>query len=463
VRVQFNWQRFLRAVWDRSRDSLDASSAAAKPPFLQWRHHFLSKRVRLLTWIVLSLLVGVTLLNLTVVIPMINAAGDPDNVFDAARMFRYLQVAVVQVLGLSLCALLPRYRYFKERPGIVMLLLAWVMMLLPQLIATLRGQAQFDADIWILFYAIQALLVPVHWRLHLLSQSVVVVVFVTEFLLGMRDPDVLMQASYFVGFTYAMIICAIADLGVFLYEGLLRREFELRQQLQVFSHAVSHDLRNPILGLVMLLKSLEKTAGDIIQLPRPVLTQMIASGDRQMALLDSLLEVHSSELHGVVLHRQAVCLHDLASSVLADFQPFLEQHQATAKLAIPQDLPAVEIDALQVRRVYENLLSNALRHNGPGLCLCLDAEVVAEPSEREQTHWLRCTVSNDGAALTQEQCQSMFELYARGPNRRKTLGLGLGLYICRQIITAHGGKIGADSDSKRGVTFWFTLPIAATS
>ncbi|HEY9735663.1 MAG TPA: HAMP domain-containing sensor histidine kinase, partial [Trichocoleus sp.] len=402
--------------------------------------------------------------NLTVVIPMINAAGDPDVFFDAARMFRYLQVAVVQLLGVSLCILLPRYRYFRERPEVALLLLAWVLMLLPQFMATLRGQAQFDVDIWILFYAIQALLVPVHWRLHLLSQAVVVAVFVTEFLLGMRDPDVVMHASYFVGFAYALIICAIADLGVFLYEGLLRREFELRQQLQVFTHAVSHDLRNPILGLVMLLKSLEKTAGDVIQLPRPVLTQMIASGDRQMALIDSLLEVHSAELHSLVLHRQRMALHDLASSVLADFRPFLEQHQATATLTISQDLPLVEIDALQVRRVYENLLSNALRHNGPGLQLYLEAEVTAEPASRGETcQWLRCTVRNDGTALTQEQCSSIFELYARGPNRRQSLGLGLGLYICRQIISAHGGKIGADSGSHRGVTFWFTLPVAAST
>ncbi|HEY9763323.1 MAG TPA: HAMP domain-containing sensor histidine kinase, partial [Trichocoleus sp.] len=302
------------------------------------------------------------------------------------------------------------------------------------------------------------------WQLHLLSQSVVVSVFVTKFLLGMRDPDVAMQAAYFVWFTYAMIICAISDLGVFLYEGLLRREFELRQQLQVFTHAVSHDLRNPILGLVMLLKSLEKTAGDTLQLPRSVLTQMIASGDRQVALIDSLLEVHGTELHGIVLHRQDVCLPSLVSSVLADFKPFLEQHQATVALTIPLDLPSVNIDALQVRRVYENLLSNALRHNPPGLRLNLSAKVLTEQSapsqQTEKSQWLHCTVSNDGAGMTQEQCDSMFELYARGPNRRQSLGLGLGLYICRQIITAHGGKIGAISGSAEGATFWFTLPVA---
>ena len=62
--------------------------------------------------------------------------------------------------------------------------------------------------------------------------------------------------------------------------------------------------------------------------------------------------------------------------------------------------------------------------------------------------------------MTPEQCDRVFNLYARGPNRRKSLGLGLGLYICRQIITAHGGQIGGASYSGQGVTFWFTLPVA---
>jgi len=449
----------------RPRAPENGSTAAADPAsFLTWRHQFLLKRSRLLTAVVLLLLLLVTSLTLAVVIPTLNATGNPDLMITGARFWRYLQIVTVEILGLSLCLLLPHYRWFREHPAWLLLLPAWAMMLVPQFVALLRGNAQFDGDVWLLFYAIQALLVPVRWRLHLLSQSVVAITFGIPFVLGLRDPDVIVPVAYFVGLLYALIIWGVADLGVFLYEGQLRREFELRHQLQVFTHAVSHDLRNPVLGQVMMLKSLAQTPGETLPLPRPVLEQMIASGDRQVSFIDSLLEVHSSDLHGLVLHRQAVALPQLIDSILRDFQPFLDQHQATVSVNLPQDLPLVEIDSLQIRRVYENLISNALNCNPPGLHLTLEAtvgETQFSPRDRQAgTRWLHCTVSNDGAAMTQEQCDRVFNLYTRGPNRCKSLGLGLGLYICRQIIAAHGGAIGAVSQPGEDVTFWFTLPSA---
>jgi two-component system sensor histidine kinase/response regulator len=62
--------------------------------------------------------------------------------------------------------------------------------------------------------------------------------------------------------------------------------------------------------------------------------------------------------------------------------------------------------------------------------------------------------------MTPEQCQSLFNLYTQVNQPQQTLGLGLGLYICRQIITAHGGEIGVDSEPNVGSQFWFTLPTA---
>lgn len=436
----------------------------ALTPFLAWRYRFLQRRSQVLSVVVLCLLVGITALNIIVFIPMMNASGDPKLAFGPQQWADYLQVAMVEIAAVSVCVVLPYVRYFRQRAALVMLLLAWGLMLLPQAVVAFRGEALFDADVWILFYAIQALLVPVHWRLHLLSQAVVIGFFGSAFLLGLRDPDVVVQAGYFIGFIYGLIICVIADLGVFLYEGQLRREFELRQQLQVFTHAVSHDLRNPVLGLTMVLKSLAKTVRDTVPLPRPVLEQMIASSDRQIQFIDSLLEVHSTELHGLVLHRQPMALRDLVESVLADFQPFFEQHQATLQVNLPPDLPPVDIDPFQVRRVYENLLSNALSYNPAGLTLTLGAAVIQPRPGRQGTptaeSGVRCTVHNDGAEMTAEQCDRIFDLYTRGPNRRQTLSLGLGLYICHQIVTTHGGTVGVVSPPGQGVTFWFTLPRA---
>jgi signal transduction histidine kinase len=70
-----------------------------------------------------------------------------------------------------------------------------------------------------------------------------------------------------------------------------------------------------------------------------------------------------------------------------------------------------------------------------------------------------CTVSDNGVGMSQQQSEHLFDLYFRGGNVRNSLSLGLGLYLCRQIITAHGGEIGVKSAQGEGATFWFTLPL----
>jgi signal transduction histidine kinase len=71
-----------------------------------------------------------------------------------------------------------------------------------------------------------------------------------------------------------------------------------------------------------------------------------------------------------------------------------------------------------------------------------------------------CVVQDDGVGISPEQCEHLFELYVRGSRSRQSVGLGLGLYLCRQIIGAHGGKIGVISTPGAGAIFWFTLSLA---
>jgi two-component system sensor histidine kinase/response regulator len=138
----------------------------------------------------------------------------------------------------------------------------------------------------------------------------------------------------------------------------------------------------------------------------------------------------------------------------------LKKNQATLKHLISTDLPLVRADFNQLWRVFENLLANALKHNPPGVMLTLGAEVIEVSSQESGVvQMLRCTVSDDGAGMTTEQCSHLFELYTRGNNTGHTTGLGLGLYLCRQIITAHGGEIDVISSPEAGTKFWFTLPL----
>ncbi len=261
----------------------------------------------------------------------------------------------------------------------------------------------------------------------------------------------------------------------------LQAEIQERQKveaaLRIFLHAVSHDLRNPVMGMSMVLKNLlkqvvselkstgqaaTKLTAEAVALPRPVLDRMILSCDRQLKLINSLIEAHATEVWGVPLQCQPLSLGVFTQHLAADWQPMLEQHQAMLKNDIPPDLPWVWADGDQLWRVYENLIANALKHNPPGLTLTLAAEMLAIADSSDEM-MIRCIVQDDGVGMTPEQSLSLFDLYAKGHSPRRDTGLGLGLFLCREIIQAHGGEIGIDSAPHAGSTFWFTLAIAPTS
>jgi len=229
---------------------------------------------------------------------------------------------------------------------------------------------------------------------------------------------------------------------------------ELNSLKEEFLHAVSHDLRTPIMGTLLVLKNLQSKSGETVPISRSILERMIHSSDRQLNLLNSLLEAHSNEMRGILLCCEPVQLNPMIQDLTADLEPLFTKNQVKLINLIPLDLPCVNGDTLQLRRVFENLLTNALNHNPPGLTLTLRAIVEEE--------MIYCTVEDNGVGIERSHCDLLFERYVRG-SRTRSIGVGLGLYLCRQIITAHGGQIGVNSTPGTGTTFWLTLPLASQS
>ncbi|NET33205.1 MAG: response regulator [Cyanothece sp. SIO1E1] len=325
----------------------------------------------------------------------------------------------------------------------------------------------------------------------------------------------------------------------------LEQEISERQKaeadLRVFLHAVSHDLRNPVIGMSLVLKKLLKRArgqsgggageageaeekrpcvasvaveeqggnssaklktqnstslisnssppASSITMPISMLELMDGSCDRQLSLINSLTETSQMEVWGTSLQCRSLNLADLARKLTDEWDLRLTERQAALDNQVPGDLPLVKADANQLWRVFENLIANALKYNPPGVKLTLAAAVV---EAKEMAVWedsgngqaqadsetkfsagnhadvyktqnicpmVRCIVADDGVGMEPEAGASLFELYKRGDSSRKTQGLGLGLYLCRQIIAAHGGQIGVITNPNAGSRFWFTLPI----
>lgn len=241
------------------------------------------------------------------------------------------------------------------------------------------------------------------------------------------------------------------------YEGLIEditKRKRTEASLRVFYHAVSHDLRNPVLGTLMVLRNLlnrEQGESSRIEVPRSILERMVQSSDRQLNLINSLMEAHVSEVQGFVLQRHKIQLHTVLEAAIADLEQMLIENQVTLTNLVTADLPLVNADATQLWRVFSNLIVNSIKHNPPGLNIIINATVEGNK--------IYCTVADNGVGISKQQSEHLFDLYFRGGTVRNSVSLGLGLYLCKQIITAHGGEIGVQSTLGEGAKFWFTLPV----
>ena len=118
---------------------------------------------------------------------------------------------------------------------------------------------------------------------------------------------------------------------------------------------------------------------------------------------------------------------------------------------IPLALPEIEADGQRLKQVMFNLLGNAIKFSGDGSNISISAEVVNGE--------LLVRVADQGVGIAEEELSSVFNKFYQAKNPAKVGGLGLGLYISKQIIEAHGGRIWAESTEGEGSIFSFTLPL----
>lgn len=285
--------------------------------------------------------------------------------------------------------------------------------------------------------------------------------------------DLLQQMSeqLAIAIQQSLIYQELATLNTNLERQVEERTAQLQQKMQeleelhrvkdVVLHTVAHDLRTSVMGNLMVLKHLlknrelfpgEASTSSHIPVSCSIIERMVQGNDRQLGMLDSLLEIHSCQKQGVVLNRELVEFSTLIRAMITDLQPLLNQNQATVTNLMPTDLPLVMADVTRLQRVLANLFTHSLQHNPPGLNFTLKAKV--------EGGMIRTAIQDKGAVMSKLECDRLFDLYIREPQAPCSTGIGLKMYICRQIIQAHGGEIGVISNRQHGLTFWFTLPLA---
>ncbi len=231
-----------------------------------------------------------------------------------------------------------------------------------------------------------------------------------------------------------------------------RRKFLDRARSDLVA-TVSHEIRSPLTSVKGFTKTLllkwDRFKDDQKKL---MLETINEDADRVTRLLTELLDVSRIDADRVSLRRTAVDVGAVASGIVerARVKPLAEHRELV--LDVIGDVPRTLLDSDKVEQVLTNLVENALNYS--------EGRITVRVSSQDEA--VHVAIIDEGPGIAKDQSRSIFEKFGRGREVRRA-GTGLGLYISRGLVRAHGGDIVLDSDTDRGSTFTTIWPRVTTT
>jgi GAF domain-containing protein len=245
-----------------------------------------------------------------------------------------------------------------------------------------------------------------------------------------------------------------------LYADLKETVEQLRQTDRLrndFLHTVNHEMRAPltaILGFTDFL--LREQSGPLTTAQHEYLEEIRTSGERIQILVENILEAARLEEGQVSPRCQEVRIAEVVDQILAMVRPAAMEKSITLSSRVPDDLPLLLADPLMVERIVINLLTNAIKFTPQGGSVWLEAGL-----SKKEPGMVEVSVCDTGVGIPPESIGELFRRFRRleTPGLAKVGGTGLGLYIVKGLVEAHGGSIWVDSTVGQGTRFTFTLPV----
>jgi len=214
-----------------------------------------------------------------------------------------------------------------------------------------------------------------------------------------------------------------------------------------FISIASHELKTPVTSLKASLQLLERSPDATSSRNTLLISQANKSINRISLIIDDLLNAGKNYREQLEFRKTTFNLYELAQEICEQFAPSETQH---VTLSGEKNL-MINADSERIGRVMTNLISNAVKY-APGT-----AEIKVEL--QEGSDFIKVSVKDKGPGISQEKIPLLFDRYYQADDQQgQYSGLGLGLFICANIIRKHEGEIGVDSIPGQGSTFWFTLP-----
>lgn len=231
----------------------------------------------------------------------------------------------------------------------------------------------------------------------------------------------------------------------------IRTQKEMERLRDDFVATLTHDLRTPLLAAIQTLKFfLDGSLGNLEDRQKVLLSTMQKSNEDLLGLVNALLEVYKYEAGKLDLCKTNFVLKDLVTQNFKELEPLAKNKNIEFNLKYnPEDDLTINADRGEIRRVIMNLCGNAINYTNLGGKI--DIEV------REQQGDVIFSVTDNGNGIPSEDIPNLFKRFSQGTSKKRSTGTGLGLYLSRQIIEAHGGKIWLESKLHKGSEFSFLL------
>jgi len=235
----------------------------------------------------------------------------------------------------------------------------------------------------------------------------------------------------------------------------ITREKTIERMKTEFVSLSAHQLRTPLSAIKWTLKMfLDGDLGEITQEQRDFIKKTYISNERMIELINDLLNVTRIEEGRYLYKPTPTNLEKIVQDVISSYQEKIKKRNLKFEFKKPEKkLPKAMIDVEKMKLAIQNLLDNAISYTPPGGKVSISLKYVKKEIE--------FSIKDTGIGIPRDQQKRVFTKFFRGKNaiRIETEGTGLGLFITKNIIEAHGGKIWFRSKEGKGTIFYFTLPV----
>ncbi|MEI7448588.1 MAG: ATP-binding protein [Desulfomonile sp.] len=213
---------------------------------------------------------------------------------------------------------------------------------------------------------------------------------------------------------------------------------------------VSHQLRTPLTSVRMALHLLlEEKVGSLTEKQEELLIAAKEDSERLYTILEQLLNISRIESGKAQIDQRVLSCNELVFESVEPFRRAAQDLGISLEVNLPDDLPEVIADTMLIAQVFANLLSNALKYTNPGGKVSISAEATDES--------VLLSVSDTGQGIPSQYLKKILEQFFRVPGQGGDSGVGLGLSIVQEIVSAHGGVVNVESSEGEGSTFTFSL------